>query len=79
MDPLVVTRGFGELIDLLLGDLHPIGGGDLLTYTGRKIGQSGKGFHERDSRARAAVCLSMTRHPMMRSPKGLPGFLLISQ
>ena len=45
VDPLVIARGIGEQIDLLLGDGGPVGDGDLLACAGTQFGVRVEGFH----------------------------------
>ena len=48
VDPLVITRGLGELVHLLLGDGDPFGGGHVLADTSGQFGQVCKCFHGQD-------------------------------
>ena len=60
MDPLVIARGLGELVDLLLGDGHPFGRGHILTDTSGQLGQVCKCFHRLDFIHLRAFRLSVT-------------------
>jgi hypothetical protein len=59
-DPLVVTRGLGKLVDLMLGDGHPFGRGHILADTRGQFGQICKCFHEVDFIHLRAFRVSMT-------------------
>jgi hypothetical protein len=45
MDPLVVARGLGKQVDLLLGDGDPVADGHFLAHQGRQFCKCLKGFH----------------------------------
>lgn len=60
--PLVVARGLGKQVDLLLGDVHPFGRCHVLAHTGGQIGQSFKCFHENHFILLKARKVSMARH-----------------
>jgi hypothetical protein len=60
VDPLVITRGLGELVDLLLGDGHPFGRGHILADTSGQLGQVFKCFHGPDFIHLRVFRLSMT-------------------
>jgi hypothetical protein len=39
MDPLTIAGGLGELVDLPLGNLHPVGGAESLSDQLEQIGR----------------------------------------
>ena len=61
MDPLLVVRRVGELVDLVLRDGQPVGGGHMLANAGGQIGELGKDFHAPHCRQMRAALLSMRR------------------
>jgi hypothetical protein len=60
MDPLVIASGLRKLVDLLLGDLHPLGSGHMLANASGQIGQGFKCFHTLDCMQLASRWVSMT-------------------
>src|SRR5690606_9912470 len=72
MDPLVVARGLGKQVDLLLRDGDPVGHGDLLAYAGTDFGVGAEDFHRPNvAPPPQACCLARDTGPPPRPLRSL--------
>ena len=60
MDPLVVARGVGKQVDLLLRDGDPVGHGHFLAHASADFGVRAEGFHRPNVAPRRGAGLSGT-------------------
>lgn len=66
MNPLVIARGIGKLVDALLADLHPLGIAQLTAHRGQHRGRRVKQHLVCDCVHAQALCeLTDTTSPVM--------------